>query len=959
MTTTPKKTHASSQTEKALRQKEQAYHSVIENSSDIIALLNAEDIITYVSPSITSILGYTSEEIVGCHALVLVHPDDLDTMQWVLGEIGQSPGKSLRAEYRLRCKDGSWRWFEGSETNLLQVPGIGAIVGNFRDITERKLALRSNGSEMGESEHFVQFCETEAFLMNSVSEFIGTSLRAGDAGIVIATRPHRESIEERLQIDGLEVAAAGMRGQYVSLDAVATLSKFMVDGWPEPRRFTEVIGSIIMRAAKGRRRVRIFGEMVALLWADGNRAAAVRLEELWNDLGKTHSFSLFCAYPMHGFGGEVYEVEFTEICKQHSRVIPAESYTALSSPDERLRAITLLQQKANSLEAEIAERQAAEERLRVSETRYRRLFEASRDGILMVDPHTSKIIDANPFMTELLGYTHEQLLAKELWQIGLFQDREANLEALQELQEKQVLRYEALPLQTKDGQRREVEFISNLYQANGHKVIQCNLRDITERKRAEEAHLHLAAIVESSDDAILAKNLEGIITSWNTAAERMYGYSAQEIVGQPVTLLFAPGRQDEFMQIMARIRQGERVDHYETLRVRKDGSLLTVSVTVSPIKNSAGTIIGASAIARNITEQKRLEAKFRQLFDSNLIGVFVSDFAGTFLDANDAFLDLLGYTREELLAGIMQRDALTPPEFHYLSQNAVKALQETDASGTSEKEYLHKSGKRIPVLVAVTRIEQTDTCIGFVLDISERKELDRRKDEFISMASHELKTPVTGLKGFLSLLQRCLTTYGDNKKELYYLARMDAQVNKLTKLINDLLDISRMQTGQLVYREERFDLDSLVQEIVENVQGTTQTHHLLLEGQTQAEVFGDRDRVGQVLINLLNNAIKYSPQADRVLVRVAKDQNRVLVSVQDFGIGIAKEHQQKIFERFYQVTDPEEKTYPGLGIGLYISCEIVKRHGGRMWVESKKGEGATFQFALPLFPSWKRQASYM
>ena len=808
---------------------------------------------------------------------------------------------------------------------------------------------------MSETEHFVQFCETDAFLIHSVSEFIGAGLRAGDACIVLATKPHRESLEERLEGDGLEVAAASARGQYVSIDAAAMLSKFMVDGEPSPESFAEVVGSMIARAAKGRR-VRVFGELVALLWADGNLAAAIRLEELWNDLGKIHAFSLLCAYPMHSFGGEVYELEFTKICKQHSHVIPAESYTRLPSSDERLRAITQLQQKVHSLEVEKAERKGAEERLRVSENRYRRLFEASKDGILIVDPRTRTITDVNPCLTELLGYTREQLLGQELWQIGLFKDREANLEALRELQEKGFIRYETVPLHTKNGQRREVEFVSNLYQANGHKIIQCNIRDITERKRAEEALLHLAAIVESSDDAILGKNLEGIITSWNASAERMYGYRAEEMVGQPVTLLFAPDRQDEFSQIMAHIRRGERVDHYETIRMRKDGTFLTVSVTVSPIKDSTGTIIGASAIARDITEHKRLEAKFRRLFDSNLIGVFVSDFAGTFLDANDAFLDLLGYTREELLAGTMQRDALNPSEFHYLSQNAVKALQETGASGTYETEYLHKSGRRIPVLVAVTRIEQTETCMGFVLDISASKELDKRKDEFISMASHELKTPVTSLKGFLGLLQRRLTLQGD-EKALHYLARMDAQVTKLTKLINDLLDLSKMQTGQLDYREERFDLDELVQEIVETVQETTQTHHLLLEGQAQAEVSGDRDRIGQVLINLLNNAIKYSPQGDRVLVRVAISQNKALVSVQDFGIGIAKEHQHKIFERFYQVTDAEEKTYPGLGIGLYISYEIVKRHGGQMWVESKKGEGASFYFTLPLFQEGERQAA--
>ena len=173
MATTSKKTHTSSQTEKVLRQKERSSRPRIEDSSEIIALLNAEDIVTYMSPSLTPILGYTPEEIVGCHARVLVHPDDLETMQSALGEIGRSPGKSFRAEYRLRSKDGSWRWFEGSGTNLLQVPGIGAIVGTFRDITKRKLAPRSHWSEMSASEHFVQFYETDAFLIHSVSEFIG------------------------------------------------------------------------------------------------------------------------------------------------------------------------------------------------------------------------------------------------------------------------------------------------------------------------------------------------------------------------------------------------------------------------------------------------------------------------------------------------------------------------------------------------------------------------------------------------------------------------------------------------------------------------------------------------------------------------------------------------------------------------------------------------------------------
>ncbi len=687
-------------------------------------------------------------------------------------------------------------------------------------------------NEMSEPRHFVQFYENDDFLLDSVSRFIGMGLGAGDACIVIATKAHQGPLEERLKANGIDLAIARTQGRYISLDALETLSQFMLDGMPEPERFATIIRSVIAEATMEQRHVRIFGEMVELLWSEGNQDAAISLEELWNDLfTATHAFSLLCAYSMRDFAGEAYRVSFTEICNQHSHVIPDESYTTLTNPIERLRAISLLQQKANALEAEIAD-----------------------------------------------------------------------------------------------------------------------------RKRAEQASLYLASIVESSEDAIFGKNLEGIITSWNTAAERIFGYSAQEIVGQPVTLLYMPGQQDEFIQIMDRIRRGERVNHHETTRVRKDGTILTVSVSVSPIKDKDGTIIGASDITRDITEHRRLEAKFQRLFDSNLIGVFVSDFAGTFLEANDTFLNLLGYTRAELQARAIHRDALTSPEYHLISASAVQALQETGSSGPYEKVYLHKSGKQIPVLIAVARIEHTETCIGFVLDISERKELDKRKDEFISMASHELKTPITSLKGFLNLLQRHLTAQG-GEKALYYLARMDVQVNKLTKLINDLLDLSKMQTGQLVYREEYFRIDMLVQEIIENIQGTTQTHHLLLEDQTQAEVFGDRDRIGQVLINLLTNAIKYSPGADTILVHVAKDQNKALVSVQDFGMGIAEEYQHKIFERFYQVTDPEEKTYPGLGMGLYISCEIVKRHGGQLWVESKKGQGATFHFTLPLPENGKKPAS--
>ena len=229
-----------------------------------------------------------------------------------------------------------------------------------------KQAPRSDWSDMGEDEHFVQFYETDLFLMNSLGGFISTGLRAGDGCMIVATQSHRDQLDTRLQAYGLDVATATASGQYISLDATETLSKFMVDGLPEPTRFAEIFGGHIKRAGEGRGRVNAFGEMVALLWAQGNQSGAIRLEQLWNNLRQSHRFALFCAYPINDFGRDAHAKPLSDVCAEHSRVIPAESYSAVDHPDERLRVILQLQQKARSLEAEIAERIEAEERLRVS-----------------------------------------------------------------------------------------------------------------------------------------------------------------------------------------------------------------------------------------------------------------------------------------------------------------------------------------------------------------------------------------------------------------------------------------------------------------------------------------------------------------------------------------------------------------------------------------------------------------
>jgi signal transduction histidine kinase len=215
---------------------------------------------------------------------------------------------------------------------------------------------RLDWHELAESGHFVQFYETDHFLLHALSDFIGTGLRAGEAAIVVATPDHCASLAEQLQAAGLDVRSAQESGQYVVLDAAELLTRFMVDGMPEPARFAKLFGGLVTQAALGGRPVRVFGEMVALLWAEGNHAGTVRLEELWNGLRETHPFILFCAYPITGLDGDPLAPPFSDVCLAHAHLIPAESYTALPGADERARAIIGLQQKARLLEQELATR---------------------------------------------------------------------------------------------------------------------------------------------------------------------------------------------------------------------------------------------------------------------------------------------------------------------------------------------------------------------------------------------------------------------------------------------------------------------------------------------------------------------------------------------------------------------------------------------------------------------------
>jgi PAS domain S-box-containing protein len=311
---------------------------------------------------------------------------------------------------------------------------------------------------MHESDHFVQFYETDEFLIDSVNGFVAAALDAGNSSLVIATLEHRVAIERKLTASGISVAAAIESGQYVALDAADTLSKLMADGLPSPLLFQQYLGGIVSRLAQDGRRVHAFGEMVALLWANGNRHAAIRLEELWNELGKALRFTLFCAYPMSAFGDESCAVPFNGICACHSRVIPAESYADIDSADERLRAVSLLQQKAQSLEAEIRHRAEVEKSACKRERELAEYVENAPAALNKINSD-GKIAWANRADYESLGYARNEYVGHP---VGEFHaDANTCDEILERMRQGESLNEFPASLRAKDGSVRQVLFTSN------------------------------------------------------------------------------------------------------------------------------------------------------------------------------------------------------------------------------------------------------------------------------------------------------------------------------------------------------------------------------------------------------------------------------------------------------------------------------------------------------------------
>ncbi|HZZ28807.1 MAG TPA: PAS domain S-box protein [Pirellulales bacterium] len=517
-----------------------------------------------------------------------------------------------------------------------------------------------------------------------------------------------------------------------------------------------------------------------------------------------------------------------------------------------------------------------------------------------------------------------------------------------------------------DGFRSTVlAHVSPLHDASGKLTGALNvLIDITEQAHGTTAQALLAAIVKSSDDAIISKTLEGRILSWNAGAERIFGYSAKEAIGQPITLIIPPERQHEETAIIEKIGRGERIDHFETVRIAKNGRRLDISLAISSVRDRSGHIVGASKVARDITERKLVEAALRESeqrfanFMQYLPGLaWIKDSNGRYVFVNDAAEKAFGRTKAELL-GKSDRDIFPPEIAAQFCENDHRAL--SAGAGVETVEALQQVDGVHHSIVSKFPIPAADgkpTMVGgMAIDITQRvkaeqalRDLDSRKDEFLATLAHELRNPLAPISNSLHILRMSGELSPTTERVC---GIMERQVNHLVRLVDDLLEVSRITRNKIELRKESVELAAILRSAIETSMPLLDAagHQLAISVPTEPILLqADPLRLAQVVANLLNNAAKYTPHGGQVWINGRQEGQLAVVSVRDNGLGIAPDMLSKVFNMFAQGEQTLDRAHGGLGIGLTLAKNLVQLHDGKIEAFSAGlGKGSEFVVRLPL-----------
>lgn len=493
------------------------------------------------------------------------------------------------------------------------------------------------------------------------------------------------------------------------------------------------------------------------------------------------------------------------------------------------------------------------------------------------------------------------------------------------------------------------------------------LTDITEKKRAEldlkERSRHsaqLAAIVESSPNAIIGTDLEGRIVSWNKAAETLFGYTAAEAVGESILLIASPENPGTIEERLQKLKAGP--SQKDTQRRCKDGTLIDVAVSIAPVRDESGAVIGAAGIVTDIRERKRAEERLRLVIESSPNAKILVNAQGRITLANQRLEEIFGYPREELLGKPFE--VLIPQRFHAIHAEHVRAYLAAPVNrqaGVGMSLFgRHRNGSEIRLEVNLSHfeLEGEKYTLAAIADITSRHQAEqelqdrtrelmrsnRDLEQFAYAASHDLKEPLRAVAGCVMLLREHLQQQLDDQARQYIRHTVEG-VERMQQLIDDLLAYSRLsRTGELM---RVVQLDEALNHALNNLSATLQISRIQIQRTPLPEVHGIPTQLTLLFQNLVSNAIKFGKSGQPGLIRISsqRENHSWVIRVKDNGIGIDEAYFERIFEIFQRLHT--RSAYPGTGVGLALCKRIVERHGGRIWVDSILGQGSTFSFSLP------------
>jgi PAS domain S-box-containing protein len=619
--------------------------------------------------------------------------------------------------------------------------------------------------------------------------------------------------------------------------------------------------------------------------------------------------------------------------------------------------------------------------LRASEVRYRRLFESAKDGILILDAETGKIIDVNPFLIDLLGFSKKSFVEKEIWEIGLFKDIAANKEKFLELQKQEYVRYENLPLETAEGRKINVEFVSNVYLENQQKIIQCNIRDITERKKKENALINSEnlqhTLLQTIPDLIWLKDIEGRYVSCNTMFERFFGSNEAAIIGKTDYDFVDRNLADFFRENDRKaMDSGKFSVNEEWITFADDGHRAYLETIKAPMYDALNMLTGVLGIGRDITKRKiaqnallESEIRYRSFFENNIDAIFLTTGEGKTLAVNQAACEMFGYSSHDLIelgrSGV--EDKSDPRLSILMDQRALNGKVKGEAT------FVRKDGIHFPAEISSSLFKNSegiDRASLIIHDISERKlaeknlilakenaeKSDRLKSAFLANMSHEIRTPMNGILGFTELLKEPQLT---GEEQMEYINVIEKSGERMLNLINDIISISKVESGQMEISYSIININELIENICTFFGPETQHKNLKLTFSSflppqEAIIKTDKEKVDTILTNLIKNAIKFT-NAGSIEVGYERMGSYLEFFVKDSGIGVPPEQREFIFERFRQGSESLIRNYEGAGLGLSISKGYAEILGGKIRVDCNvdafgEKNGSIFYFTIPYNP---------